>query len=117
MLIRNKGPYVTHKFPTLAQELSRLVPVNALCAKALLYARLGHDLTRVLPPALQAKTRFACVRDRTLVFLVASPTWAAKLRLHAHQLVSVAQRCHALDVDHCAVRIQRADADSPQPRR
>lgn len=105
---------MTHKFPTLAQELSRLEPVNALCAKAMLFARLGHDLNRVLPGTLQNRTRFACIRDRTLVFLVASPTWAAKLRLHAHLLLSVARNDHGLEVDHCAVRVQRTETDSPQ---
>lgn len=103
---------MTHKLPTLAQELSRLVPVNALCAKALLFARLGHDLNRVLPAALQHRSRFACIRDRTLVFLAASPTWAAKLRLHAHHLLSVARNDHGLEVDHCAVRV-RTETDSP----
>lgn len=105
-----------NKFPTLAQELHRLAPVNRLCAEALLFARLGRDLVARLPPALQAKTEFACVRERTLVFLVASPTWAAKLRLHAPHLLMVAKTRHQLDVDQCAVRVQRAGTDSPQSR-
>lgn len=105
-----------NKFPTLAQELHRLAPVNRLCAEALLFARLGHDLISRLPSVLQTKTEFACVRERTLVFLVASPTWAAKLRLHAPHLLTVARVHHRLDVDQCAVRVQRAGTDSPQFR-
>ena len=47
---------------------------------------LDRRLRQSLPPALAAHVRLGNVRDGRLVFLVSSPIWKAKLRLHADVL-------------------------------
>ena len=51
---------------------------------------LDDTLRRALPSALAAHCRLGNVRDDTLVFLVGSPTWKAKLRLHGDALLDAA---------------------------
>lgn len=47
---------------------------------------LDRRLRQSLPPALAAHVRLGNLRDGRLVFLVSSPIWKAKLRLHADVL-------------------------------
>jgi hypothetical protein len=47
---------------------------------------LDRKLRQSLPPTLAAHVRLGNVRDGRLVFLVTSPVWKAKLRLHADAL-------------------------------
>jgi hypothetical protein len=47
---------------------------------------LDRRLRQSLPPALAGHVRLGNVRDGKLVFLVSSPVWKAKLRLHADAL-------------------------------
>jgi len=51
---------------------------------------LDLTLRRSLPSALAAHCRLGNVRDDTLVFLVGSPTWKAKLRLYGDALLAAA---------------------------
>lgn len=51
---------------------------------------LDETLRRSLPAPLAAHCRLGNVRDDTLVFLVDSPTWKAKLRLYGDALLAAA---------------------------
>ncbi len=52
---------------------------------------LDRRLRLSLPRALAQQCRLANVRDDRLVFLVSSPVWKTKLRLHADVLVDAAR--------------------------
>lgn len=59
--------------------------------RALLLDALDRQLRHCLPSALADHCRLGNVRDGTLVFLVGSPVWKAKLRLHADDLLEAAR--------------------------
>ncbi len=51
---------------------------------------LDLKLRQSLPPPLDQHCRLANVRDDRLVFLVATPGWKARLRLHADTVLAAA---------------------------
>lgn len=57
--------------------------LGSVIDRARMLDALDRRLRQSLPPALAAQVRLGNVRDGRLVFLASSPTWKAKLRLHA----------------------------------
>lgn len=57
--------------------------LNSVIERARMLDALDRRLRQSLPAALAPHVRLGNVRDGKLVFLVTSPVWKAKLRLHA----------------------------------
>lgn len=72
-------------------EAVRETGLGRLVERALWLDALDRKLRHCLPPALADHCRLGNVRDGTLVFLVGSPVWKAKLRLHADDLLEAAR--------------------------
>ena len=70
------------------QPASKSLPgdLTSVIERAKQLDALDRRLRQSLPPALAAHVRLGNVRDGRLVFLVSSPVWKAKLRLHADAL-------------------------------
>lgn len=66
-----------------SQSLSDL---SSVIERAKQLDALDRRLRQSLPSALAAHVKLGNVRDGRLVFLVTSPVWKAKLRLHADAL-------------------------------
>ena len=60
--------------------------LRSVVERARMLEALDRRLRQSLPAALAPHVRLANVRDGRLVFLVTSPVWKAKLRLHADAL-------------------------------
>ena len=73
---------------------------------------LDRQLRQSLPPALAAHVRLGNVRDGRLVFLVSSPVWKAKLRLHA-DAVRAAAAAAGLAASGMTVKVAPMQTASP----
>ena len=98
-----------------------------LCRQASAYQRLGDQVRQLLPAELAEHCGVACIDNRELVLTAPTPAWAARIRMHASQLLDDLQAdCENRDgntpipdYDRIAVRIvppsiEKAD---PQQRR
>jgi hypothetical protein len=74
--------------PPLQDALQRVLSgdLRSVVERARMLEALDRRLRQSLPDALAPHVRLANVRDGRLVFLVTSPVWKAKLRLHADAL-------------------------------
>jgi hypothetical protein len=66
--------------------------LGGVVERALKLASLDRQLRQSLPPELAANCRLANVAGDRLVFLVASPVWKTRLRLHAEDLRQAASQ-------------------------
>lgn len=71
--------------------------------RALWLDALDLRLRPHLPPSLAAHAQLANVKGSTLVFLVDSPVWRARLRLASPQLIDAAR---SVGIDACEVVIK-----------
>jgi hypothetical protein len=78
--------------------------LGSVIDRARMLDALDRRLRQSLPPALAAQVRLGNVRDGRLVFLVSSPTWKAKLRLHA-DVVRDAATAAGLSVSGMTVKV------------
>lgn len=79
-----KSPLKSALSSVLAGDLGSVVE------RARMLEALDRQLRQSLPAALAPHVRLGNVRDGRLVFLVTSPVWKAKLRLHADALRAAA---------------------------
>lgn len=93
-----------HDTPRPIADIVLSSDAAGLAARAGRLADLGARLNRVLPSALSAQVRLANLRDGKLVFLVASPAWATRLR-YSQALVLEAARQLGLDVQGLVVKV------------
>jgi hypothetical protein len=80
----SKSPLKSALSSVLAGDLGSVVE------RARMLEALDRQLRQSLPAALAPHVRLGNVRDGRLVFLVTSPVWKAKLRLHADALRAAA---------------------------
>jgi hypothetical protein len=66
-----------------ALESAAAGDLGSVIERARMLDALDRRLRQSLPPSLAPHVRLGNVRDGRLVFLVSSPVWKAKLRLHA----------------------------------
>lgn len=83
-----------------------------LVERALWLEALDHTLRQCLPSSLSQHCRLGNVREGTLVFLVGSPVWKAKLRLHADLLLERA-RAAGLPARELLVKVATVQSVSP----
>ncbi len=79
--------------PVPAREVLKALEgtgLAGLVARAQWLATLDPLLRQSLPATLAGQCRLANVDDKRVVFLVSSPVWKAKLRLHADALLGAA---------------------------
>jgi hypothetical protein len=78
------------KHSRLTSELMSEGPLGSLIERARQLDTLDRLLRQSLPPELAGQCRLANVRADKLIFLVSSPVWSAKLRLHTDVLLNAA---------------------------
>ncbi|TXK65169.1 DUF721 domain-containing protein [Alkalisalibacterium limincola] len=72
-------------------EVAREAGLGGVVDRALWLGTIDQTLRLALPPELAPHCRLGNVRDGTLVFLVNSPVWKAKLRLYADAILATAR--------------------------
>lgn len=77
--------------PRRALEATGESGLRRVIERARMLDEIDRRLRLSLPPALAQQCRLANVRDDRLVFLVSSPVWKTKLRLHEDVLVDAAR--------------------------
>ena len=77
--------------PTAALDALLAVPAGDTIRRALWLDELDRRLRPLLPFPLDAHARLANFEPGRLVYLVDSPVWRAKLRLHAPELLQGAR--------------------------
>ena len=75
---------------------------------------LDRQLRQSLPSSLAPHVRLGNVRDGKLVFLVTSPVWKAKLRLHA-DAVKAAATAAGLTPSGMTIKVATMRPDPPAP--
>lgn len=88
--------------------------LGSVIDRARMLDALDRQLRQSLPPALAAQIRLGNVRDGRLVFLVSSPVWKAKLRLHADVLRDAAKAA-GLSVSGMTMKVATMHAVPPAP--
>jgi hypothetical protein len=76
--------------PASFAQLATVGSLGSLVERARMLDALDRQLRQSLPEPLRQQCRLANVRADRLVFLVSSPVWSAKLRLHADALFGAA---------------------------
>lgn len=76
--------------PQSFAQLATTGDLGSLVDRVRLLDALDRQLRQSLPEPLASQCRLANVRADRLVFLVGSPVWSAKLRLHADTLIGAA---------------------------
>jgi hypothetical protein len=76
--------------PKAFAVLAKTGELGSLVERARMLDALDRQLRQSLPEPLRLQCRLANVRADRLVFLVSSPVWSAKLRLHADALLGAA---------------------------
>jgi hypothetical protein len=100
--------------PPLALEAASEAGLSRLIERAQWLERLDGALRQNLPVALAEHCRLANVDRDKLVFLVSSPVWKSKLRLHGEALLGAAAAA-GLEVRSLVVKVVVADPNSPSP--
>lgn len=72
-------------------QAAREAGLGGVVDRALWLGTIDQTLRLALPPELAPHCRLGNVRGGTLVFLVNSPVWKAKLRLHADAVLATAR--------------------------
>jgi hypothetical protein len=90
--------------PTTFAELATSGSLRSLVERARMLEALDRQLRQSLPENLAQQCKLANVRADRLVFLVTSPVWSAKLRLHADALLGAAAAV-GLSVNSLTVKV------------
>jgi hypothetical protein len=90
--------------PSSFAQLAKTGDLGSLVDRVRMLDALDRQLRQSLPEALRQHCRLANVRADRLVFLVDSPVWSAKLRLHADALYGAAAAV-GLEVGSLTVKV------------
>jgi hypothetical protein len=90
--------------PASFAQLAKEGSLGSLVERVHMLDALDRQLRQSLPEALRQQCRLANVRADRLVFLVNSPVWSAKLRLHADALFRAAAAV-GLEVGSLTVKV------------
>jgi len=98
-----------HRTPSLAAPINaaKSSGLGQLVQRAQWLEALDQQLRQSLPAPLDQQCRLANVRDDRLVFLVSSPIWKARLRLHSDTLLSAAAKV-GLTIRHLTIKVATA---------
>jgi hypothetical protein len=102
--------------PRSPLDAARGTGLGGLVERAQWLDAIDRTLRLALPPQLARHCRLGNVRGGTLVFLVESPVWKAKLRLHAEAVLAAARELD-IPADELLVKVSAAPpgpkADTP----
>lgn len=100
--------------PRTALEALMADPAGDPLRRALWLDALDRRLRPCLPPSVAAHARLANLSGNTLVFVVDSPAWNARLRLEETAVIDAA-RSVGLSVDAIVVRTATAPLPASRP--